>query len=105
MARVGISPEEIAFFLGIGVPTLLALYGDIIKAAALETKLEGREALWAMVQSGRHPAATIFWARTHCGLAKPQEQQTKNSSSARTYYHGVPPPVLRILDHNGEVIG
>ena len=71
--------------------------GDVIKAAALETKLAGREALWALVQSGRHPAATIFWARTHCGLAKPQEQQTKSSSSAKTYYHGVPPPVLRIL--------
>jgi len=107
LARVGISPEEIAFFLGIGLPTLLALYGDVIKAAALQTKLEGREALWALVQSGRHPAATIFWARAHCGLAKPHEQQTKSSSSAKTtYYQGVPPPgSIRVLNHLGEVIG
>jgi hypothetical protein len=113
MSRVGMAEEEIAFVLGISVATLTALYGNEIKAAAITAKLEGLEALWAVAQSGRAPVATIYWAKTRCGLRATTATGAPRASSNerpkkgfvnRHYPPGAALPVLQALDHNGEVI-
>jgi hypothetical protein len=95
MARVGTPEIQIAFAINICVRTLQLFYSTELQHAAIELNLQVLETLARFATSGKHPAATIFWAKTRCGFTPPVSP--KNSSS-----HFPPAPQLIIQGPNGE---
>ena len=68
MARVGTPEIQIAFAVNICVRTLQLFYPDELRHPAIQLNLQVLETLARFATSGKHPAATIFWAKTRCGF-------------------------------------
>jgi hypothetical protein len=95
MARVGTPEIQIAFAINICVRTLQLFYSTELQHAAIELNLQVLETLARFATSGKHPAATIFWAKTRCGFTPPVPPK-------KTSTEFPPAPQLRITGPKGQ---
>ena len=95
MARVGTPEIQIAFATNISLRTLQLFYPDELRHPAIQLNLQVLETLALFATSGKHPAATIFWAKTRCGFVPPLPP--KNPSTEFP-----PAPQLIVTGPNGE---
>ncbi len=95
MARVGTPEIQIAFAINISLRTLQLFYATELQHAAIELNLQVLETLARFATSGKHPAATIFWAKTRCGFTPPVPPKKSNVEFP-------PMPKLLITGPNGE---
>jgi len=65
---MGLTQEQIAKVFGISPKTLRKHYRQELDASAIEANFQVTETLFTMATSGKNTAATIFWAKTRCGL-------------------------------------
>ena len=68
MVAFGLRQDEIATLLEITPKTLRKHFRSELDKGALEANAEVMRSLFKMATSGRNTAATIFWAKTRCGL-------------------------------------
>jgi len=67
LAILGVRHDDIAKVVGIGDAALRRHYRRELTLGMVEANGKVVETLYQMAVSGRHPAATIFWAKARCG--------------------------------------
>jgi hypothetical protein len=68
MAALGCRHEDIATLLEITPKTLRKHFRSELDRGMIEANAKVMESLFAMATSGKNTAASIFWAKTRCGL-------------------------------------
>ncbi len=68
LAAMGCRHEEIATLVEVTPKTLRKYYRVELDRGAIEANAKVMQSLFTMATSGRSAAATIFWAKTRCGL-------------------------------------
>jgi hypothetical protein len=68
MARLGIKHEAIATVLGITAKTLRKHFRKELDLGMINANKEVLKTLFDMAKSGKNTSATIFWAKTRCGM-------------------------------------
>jgi hypothetical protein len=85
MAGLGMRHQDIAVVLEIAEKTLRKHFRQELSRGAIEANAKVLQTLYAMATSGENTAATIFYAKTRCGLReRPQEADS----------HWMPPPQI-----------
>ena len=95
MARVGTPEIQIAFATNISLRTLQLFYPDELRHPAIQLNLQVLETLALFATSGKHPAATIFWAKTRCGFVPPVTPKKSTTEFP-------PAPAFIVTGPNGE---
>jgi hypothetical protein len=95
MARVGTPEIQIAFATNICVRTLQLFYATELQHPAIQLNLQVLETLARLATSGKHPAATIFWAKTRCGFTPPVSPKKSSTQFP-------PMPKFIVTGPNGE---
>ena len=95
MARVGTPEIQIAFAINISIRTLQLFYPTELRHPAIELNLQVLETLARLATSGKHPAATIFWAKTRCGFTPPVSPKKSSTQFP-------PMPKFIVTGPNGE---
>jgi hypothetical protein len=87
MAGLGLRHQDIAVVLEIAEKTLRRHFRVELTRGAIEANAKVLQTLYGMATSGENTAATIFYAKTRCGLReRPQEADS----------HWMPPPQIII---------
>ena len=74
MAGLGMRHQDIAVVLELAEKTLRKHFRQELSRGAIEANAKVLQTLYAMATSGENTAATIFYAKTRCGLReRPQE--------------------------------
>lgn len=67
LALAGIPHLIICDIIGCSLPTLSKYFRDILTHAKAQANAEVAQTLYNMARSGRHAAASIFWAKSQMG--------------------------------------
>lgn len=89
MAAMGCRHDEIATLMEITPKTLRKHYRGELDRGAIEANAKVMQSLFTMATSGKSAAATIFWAKTRCGMGP---------AGRRSGESAVPKIVLRVDD-------
>ncbi len=95
MARLGTPEIQIAFAVNISLRTLQLFYAHELQHSAIQLNLQVLETLARFATSGKHPAATIFWAKTRCGFVPPVTPKKSTTEFP-------PAPAFIVTGPNGE---
>jgi DNA-binding NarL/FixJ family response regulator len=68
MAGLGLRHQDIALVLEISEKTLRKHFRSELTRGAIEANAKVLQTLYGMATSGENTAATIFYAKTRCGL-------------------------------------
>lgn len=68
MAELGIPHPQIAFVIGASEKTLRKQYRTELELGSIEGNRQVLAALFSMATSGTNTTATLFWAKTRCGM-------------------------------------
>jgi hypothetical protein len=93
MAGLGMRHQDIAVVLEIAEKTLRKHFRVELARGAIEANAKVLQTLYAMATSGENTAATIFYAKTRCGLRE-RAHEADN--------HWMPPPQIIIRAHPEE---
>jgi len=93
MAGLGMRHQDIAVVLEIAEKTLRKHFRVELARGAIEANAKVLQTLYGMATSGENTAATIFYAKTRCGL---RERAQEGDS------HWMPPPQIIIRTHPEE---
>jgi hypothetical protein len=78
MAGLGMRHQDIAVVLEIAEKTLRKHFRVELARGAIEANAKVLQTLYGMATSGENTAATIFYAKTRCGLReRPQEDDSR----------------------------
>ncbi len=104
MARLGTPEIQIAFAVNISLRTLQLFYAHELQHSAIQLNLQVLETLARFATSGKHPAATIFWAKTRCGFTPPANSNRSGpyNGAYKPSLEFPPAPKLLITGPNGE---
>jgi predicted transcriptional regulator len=78
MAALGVRHDEIATLLEITPKTLRKHFRSELDRGVIEANAKVMQTLYRMASSGKNTAASIFWAKTRCGLRErrgPEERE------------------------------
>lgn len=67
-AALGFTHEKIATVLDISPKTLRKHFRPQLNKAAIQANAKVMQSLFDMATSGKNTSATIFWAKSRCGL-------------------------------------
>ena len=82
MSGYGVPQEDIATVLGLRSPkTLRKHFREEITRGAIDAKTQVLQTLHRMATSGKHLAATIFSAKTRCGLREIQIVESRPAAT------------------------
>ncbi len=70
MAALGCRHEDIARVLDVTPKTLRKHFREELDRAAIEANAKVLQSLFKMATSGKNTAASIFWAKTRCGMSE-----------------------------------
>jgi hypothetical protein len=93
MAGLGMRHQDIAVVLEIAEKTLRKHFRVELARGGIEANAKVLQTLYGMATSGENTAATIFYAKTRCGL---RERAQEGES------HWMPPPQIIIRTHPEE---
>jgi hypothetical protein len=68
MAGLGFPEDDIAKFLGISEARLRRLFRTELCRGPIEANRQVMQALFDTARSGKNAMATMFWAKTRCGM-------------------------------------
>lgn len=88
MSALGCRHEDIATLLEITPKTLRKHFRSDLDCGSIEANAKVMQSLFTMATSGKNTAASIFWAKTRCGL--------KENGRARETASTVPQVVVRL---------
>lgn len=86
MAAMGCRHEEIATLVEVTPKTLRKHYRVELDRGAIEANAKVMQSLFTMATSGKSAAATIFWAKTRCGM--------KEGGAGRRGPESAPPQIV-----------
>jgi hypothetical protein len=92
MAGLGMRHQDIAVVLDIAEKTLRKHFRVELARGAIEANAKVLQTLYGMATSGENTAATIFYAKTRCGLRERAEGDN----------HWMPPPQIVIRTDPNE---
>ena len=103
MARASAPDYKIAFILGLNLKLLHELYGPDMKRAAAYAKTRFEEVFYAHATSGKHPAATLLYAKMqhNAGNLFPKQYANKKKEEPK-YPDCIPPDAILIIGPDGE---
>ena len=103
-ARVGTPEIQIAFAVNICVRTLQLFYPTELQHPAIQLNLQVLETLARFATSGKHPAATIFWAKTRCSFVPPgnANQSGPHNGAYKPSPEFPPAPKFIVTGPNGQ---
>jgi hypothetical protein len=81
MAALGCKHDDIATLLEISPKTLRKHFRTELDRGAIEANAKVLQSLFDMATSGKNTAASIFWAKTRCGM---RERAPEAETAAET---------------------
>ena len=81
MAGLGVPQEQIASVLDISPHTLRRHFRRELDCGVVEANAKVLQALYGMATSGKNTAASIFWAKTRCGLRERERESGADRAS------------------------
>ncbi len=96
LAKLGISQEQIALFMGMSKQTLSKYYKDIMAIVRIDNICQVAETAFSMAVSGKHPAMTMFYLKTQ---ARWRETDHADDSMSKE-----PITKIEIVTVNGETV-
>lgn len=94
MASLGIPQDDIALLLEVTPKTLRKHFRKELTHGAIEANAKVMETLFAMATSGKNTAATIFYAKTRCGLREKPRDETRSAPQPKE----APPQIVISTD-------
>jgi hypothetical protein len=82
MVALGCRHEDVATMLEVTPKTLRKHYRVELDRGAIEANAKVMQSLFTMATSGKHAAATIFWAKTRCGLREGGRERDKREETS-----------------------
>ena len=84
LAAMGLPHDDIATLVGASPKTLRKYFAAELQHSPLEANAKVMETLYTMATSGANTSASIFWAKSRCGMKdvvvknKPQAEEPPN---------------------------
>lgn len=105
MCALGTPQYQIAIVFGITPKTLRRHFRHELNRAAIEANFTVADTLFKMATDGKHPAATIFWAKTRNGFKNgsaganlPEPPPTEKPAPPQ------PPSTIVVINNDGAPI-
>ncbi len=76
MASMGMTQDDIGRVMGATAKTLRKHFREELELSAIEANTKVMQTLYTMATSGANTTASIFWAKTRCGLREARGEVT-----------------------------
>ena len=91
LASMGMTQGDIGRVMGVTAKTLRKHFREELELSAIEANTKVMQTLFTMATSGANTTASIFWAKTRCGLREARGEVTaKKKASAEEPAHKLP---------------